>query len=287
MKRTFLLLCIIASVLIYAEPWHNELNAGLNLSFNNYSDNWAGEEVSNMVWSISANGLAEKQLSSMFHIKNTMKLSFGQTSNRDTSGWSDPLKSSDVIEMESILRATMGWFADPFAGLRIESQFLDSRDTTEAAYINPSRISESFGLARMLYKTEKTEISMRFGGTVRQGIDYMAVDSSGNRAVELINDGGLELTADCNTPMLSDRVSYTGKLTLYKALFNSNADALAGTPAENNWKAIDVYLDNIFSAKITDYIDVRLNVQMLYDKEIDNGLRHKENLSLGVNYRFL
>lgn len=287
MKRIVIGVFMAIAIVLFAEDWNNELTAGLNLSFNNYSDNWAGEEASNIVWSASLNGLAEKQLSSMFNLRNTLKMSFGQTSNRDTAGWQSPMKSSDIIDIESILRVTLGWFADPFAGLRMESHFTDTRDTASTAFVNPTRITESFGLARVLYKTEKTELSMRMGGAIRQSIDYMAVDSAGSRMTDIVSDGGVELTAECNMPLLGSRVQYTGKFTLYKALFNSNAEALSGTSSADDWKAVDMYNDNIFTAKITDYIDINLNVQMLYDREIDSGLMHKGNLILGINYRFL
>ena len=53
-------------------------------------------------------------------------------------------------------------------------------------------------------------------------------------------------------------------------------------------EAIEYFkIENILSAKITDFININMNVQILYDKEIIDDIRHKENLSIGINYRFL
>ena len=290
MKRGVTLFLIIAlAIIVNAEAWHNELTAGVNINLDNYSDNWAGTEVSNIAWVFNINAIAEKQVTKIFNTKNTAKLSLGQTMNKDnvTDTWMDPNKSTDIIDIESIERLTMGWFADPFAGVRMESSFIDGSDTAQTFYVNPIRLTESFGIARILFKSENSQLSVRGGAAIRQLIDYSAADSLGDLYTDIINDGGIELIGDYNTPLLDGAVLYTAKVTLYKALFNSQSDILAGTPQENNWKAVDVYFDNILSAKITDFININMNVQILYDKEIIDDIRHKENLSIGINYRFL
>jgi len=84
---------------------------------------------------------------------------------------------------------------------------------------------------------------------------------------------------------LSETLSYTSKLSLYKALFFSGSDEVEGTPQENYWKAIDVNWENRLSAAVSKYVTVSLYTQLIYDKEIDRRGRFKETLSLGITYK--
>jgi hypothetical protein len=74
---------------------------------------------------------------------------------------------------------------------------------------------------------------------------------------------------------------------VFKALFYSEADALEGLPNEDDWKAPDVNWENIFTANITSLIMVNLYVQLLYDKEIDPGVRIKQTLALGFTFKLV
>jgi cytochrome c oxidase assembly protein Cox11 len=50
---------------------------------------------------------------------------------------------------------------------------------------------------------------------------------------------------------------------------------------------VDIKWDNIFSAKISKYIDVNLNVKLFYDKDISEDRQLKQSLALGLTYTFL
>lgn len=285
MKNALFVISIILAVIVSAEPWSKSLNANLTLTQNAYSNNWAGTEPGLINWVFNANGLAEKQLSTKINNKNTLKLSFGQTINQikeidvinnDTSLiWSAPIKSTDLIDFESMLRFTLGVLVDPFIAGRVESQFLDNRDTVNRIF-NPVKLTESFGIARTLAKKDKLEWNARLGAGLRQNYDQFL--PIGNRTT---NDGGLEFITDFKTPLAQERITYTSNLKLFQTLFRS------GIPADDNWKTADMNWENIFTASITKYLMVNLYTQLLYDKEIDTGLRIKETLSLGLTYKFV
>jgi len=152
-------------------------------------------------------------------------------------------------------------------------------------YINPKKITESGGISRQFYKTEKNEILSRLGFALRQIITEDISDTASRRTeINSTNDGGIESVTDVKLA-LSDKISYTSKLSLYKALFYSKSDELKGTSEENYWKEVDLNWENTVSVSIAKYVTVSLYTQLLYDKEIDKKGRFKETLSLGLTYK--
>jgi hypothetical protein len=267
------------------------MDASLMLTQNSYSDNWVGGEAGSISWAFNLNGLAEKQLSPKMHNKNTLKLSFGQTHSQsvETKEWAKPVKSTDLIDFESVLRFTLGAFVDPFVSFRFESQFLDQSDPTKDRMFNPMTFTESAGIAKIFIQEEKRELSTRLGFGLRQHTnrDVLIDPVNDIRETQSSNDGGILSVTDFKTPLAQESILFTSKLTLYKALFYSEEDALKGLPNEDYWKEVDVNWENIFSASITKYLMVNLYTQLLYDKEIDLAGRFKETLSLGLTYKFI
>jgi hypothetical protein len=274
-----------------SEPWDASVDANLTVTQNAYSDNWEGGEVGSIAWAFTSNSHAQRQFRPTLHTKNTLKLAFGQTHSQDkeTKDWAHPVKSTDLIDFETVLRFTFGWFVDPFAAGRVKTQFLDQRDPEEDKFINPVLITESLGVARVLLKEEDREWTARIGGAFRQHIDSNAlVDSlAGTRESQTTTDGGFQLDSEFVTPLAGDRLSFSSKLTVYKAIFFSESDEVEGQFNEDYWKAPDVDWENIFTASITKYLMVNLYINLLYDKEIDVGGRLKETLSVGLTYKFI
>ncbi len=270
--------------------WETSIDANLTLTQNAYSKNWTGGETGALSWALTANALAKRQIVDWLHTKNTAKLAFGQTysQNKETKIWSKPIKSVDIIDLESIFRFTLNGFVDPFAGAKIESQFTDSRDTGTTVYINPFTFTESFGIAKILIKKNKTEWSIRLGPGFRQYLDRNAHDTLTNtRKTSFTNDGGILFASDFFTPLLNDRITFNSKLSLFQALFYSEANSLIGQPNQDYWKSLDTKWENVFTAGITDYLNVNLTVELLYDRELDPGIRLKEVLALGLSYKFI
>jgi hypothetical protein len=281
MKKTVILLVlsIVLNSLLIAEEWEKSGTISLNVNQNSYSDNWVGDEISNFNWALNLNATFQKQLSNSIHNKNTVKLAFGQTHNqqRNDAGekyWEKPSKSTDLIDLESMFRFTMGWFADPFAAVRFESQFLDS-GYDESKMINPINLTESIGLARQLIKEDKRELTTRLGAAFKQfqdsRIDGM-IDAT---------DGGLEFVTEFFTPLMNDMVQFNSKLYLYQALFYSEEDS----DPDDNWKAMDMNWENILSAKLIGLVNINFYMQLLYDKQFVDEFRIKQTLGLGLSYQ--
>lgn len=273
---------------LLAEGWEKSLDFSLNLTQNSYSDNWAGGEAGSFNWMANLNSSANKQLTPKLHSKNTLKLAFGQThqQDKDTKEWMKPFKSTDLFDFESVLRFTLNVWVDPYLAGRLESQFLDASVDQIKRYFNPIKISESAGIARVFYKKETSEFMSRLGLGLRQHINREITDTLQEKTdVKTSNDGGIESVTDLKVGLASGKISYTSKLTLFKAIFYSKSDELVGLPEENYWKWVDVNWENMFSSSITKYLTVNLYVQFLYDKEVDKKGRLKETLALGLTYK--
>ena len=253
-----------------------------------YSDSWTGGEAGSVNWASNLNAIAEKQLSSKFHFKSTLKLSFGQTITQDsTKEWSDPQKSTDLIDWENVGRLTLNSFVDPYAAFRVESQFYDGSVIAKKRYLSPILITESAGFAKKVYNKNNKEIITRLGFALRQLKKTVILDTLLLTTTDsTLTDGGLESVSDA-TFKFNDKLSYSGKLTLYKAFFFSKSDEVKGTVYEDDWKAIDINWENILNAQVSKVITVNFYAQLLYDKEISKKGRFKETVAIGFVYKFM
>jgi hypothetical protein len=270
-----------------AESWKKQMDLNLTLTQNSYSDNWTGGEAGNVSWVANANSGFEKKHSEKLTSKTTIKFAFGQTHTQDkeTKDWAKPEKSTDLIDIETLARFTLQTWVDPYLALRFESQFLDNSYPRIKRYVNPKKITESIGVSRQFYKTEKNEILFRLGLALRQIITEDIADTAQKKTeINSTNDGGIESVTDVQLS-LSDKISYTSKLSLYKAFLYSKSDELKGMPKEDYWKEIDANWENTVSVSVAKYVAVSFYAQLLYDKEVDKKGRFKESLSLGLTYK--
>ncbi len=271
----------------FADPWKKSMDLSLTATQNSHSDNWTGGEAGNVSWVTLANFVFEKKLSEVLNAKTTAKFAFGQTHSQDqeTKKWAKPTKSTDLVDIETLTRFTLKTWVDPYLAFRFESQFLDASVPQIKRYINPIKLTESVGISKTFYKTGKNEILSRLGFGLRQIITEDITDTVMKKTqTSSTNDGGIESVSDVRLT-LSDKISYTSKLSLYKALFFSESDKFKGTSEEDYWKEVDINWENSISVSITKYIIVSFFTQLLYDKEIHKKGRFKQTLSLGLTYK--
>jgi hypothetical protein len=267
--------------------WSKSMDLNFTMTENSYSDSWTGGEAGNVSWVSNANGIFEKQISPIFKFKNTTKLAFGQTHVQDktTKQWAKPAKSTDLIDIENLGLFTLNTFIDPYAALRLETEFYDGSVSSIRRYFSPAKITESAGGARVLYKADKNELLTRLGFAVRQIITSEVSDTlAKDTKTRTTNDGGIESVTDFKY-ILSKNLDFTSKLSLYKALFYSKANEFKGTARANYWKMVDISWENNISASVAKFVTVSLYMQLLYDKEISLKGRFKQTLALGLTYK--
>jgi hypothetical protein len=273
---------------LHSEPWAAAVAGNLTLTQNMYSNNWAGGESGSIAWAASMDARIEKQLSSTFHEKNELRLAYGQTYNQDaeTNEWSDAVTSTDLIDFESIVRLTLGAFVDPYGSGRIETQFIDDTDPDNDRWINPVLFTESIGAAKVFVKDDTREFTSRLGIAMRQNVNRDVLDSLTRvRETQTTNDAGFIFYTDLAAPIAAERLTYIGKLSVYKALYFSESSMLEGLPNQDYWKYPDINWENSLVAQITSLVMVNLYVQLLYDREIDSGMRFKETVALGLTLK--
>lgn len=267
--------------------WNRSLEANLGMTQAQYSDNWTGGAASGIAWVGTINALAEKQLTPSLHWKNTLKIGFGQTHNQQlaTKHWLSPLKSTDQIDLETLFRLTRGWAVDPFVSGRLETQFLDQADPNNYKLFHPMKLSETVGAARTLYELDKTVWNARLGVGLRQLMQRDYFDGTDTLASFVTNDGGFQFDSDFTMPV-NGILTFKSKLTMFQALFNSQADKLKGLPNEDYWQGVDINWDNTLTGQLTSWLSMNLNLQLIYDKEVDLAGQFKETLSLGLTYMY-
>lgn len=307
--------------------WYPSLEAGITMTQSSYSDNWRGGDKGSVVWTALAQGGLENQLHPKANWNNSLKLAFGQTHQQQervgthNRYWSSPIKSTDLLDFESLVRFTLGGYVDPFFGVRAESQFLDAADADgRVLKFNPWRFKESAGIARKWVDEKDRNYQSRLGFTFRQGLRRYHANPAPDQTTksEMTNDGGFEFVTDAKTSVLSKRVAWTSKLTLYQPVFYSGKATLqdAGLPTLAAYAMkLDADFENLFTSQITKILSVQLYTRWLYD-QFDNSVKpvfkdlndpavvegegrvlrnaavrkagqFKQTLGIGLTYRFL
>ncbi len=287
-KRLILVLAaaIMIGFSLNAEPWKVSSDINVSVNQSNYSDNWAGSEVSALSWTATSNSSIEKQLSRMLNSKTTLKLSFGQTHQQALNSigekyWIKPVKSSDKIDLESVLKIDIGFYLDPFASARWESQFLDQSDPQSTITFNPSLFTEAVGVSRTFIKNESDNLSARLGAAFRQFVNRDVYNNdTGSLETINTNDGGVELVGMYEKLMIKHDAKLNSKLVLYQALINSDSDNL-----NSDWKALDLTWENSISTQVWKAISLNLYVELKYEKEEDQDPQYKQTMGLGISYR--
>jgi hypothetical protein len=286
---TVLIIAVVAGRSFGAEkgPWLIDVDANVTLAQNAYSESWIGSERGAVSWASKLLFVAEKQVTSRFNHRNTLKLEFGQTkTQRDNRSWEEMAKSTDLIDFESLQRFSVNGMYKPFMALRCISQFLDETDSTDSHYGNPLDVFESFGLSRALVANDLTTWDARFGGAVHQAVNrYYRGGTSGGSSVKTVNDAGLSLVTELKASWRDGLLDYNGQLTVFEALVSSEEDSenSGGTPF---WRYPDINWENILSINLSKYIMLNFNAQLLFDREKHPNARIKEVLAIGLTYKF-
>lgn len=335
-----LLLSVVSAETAFADgpqpsepgPWKLGASLGLNVTQSAYSNNWHGGEDGSFAWAALGSFTAERQFTSTFNLTNKLAANYGQTAEQieDPADprrkvWDSPEESSDDIILESVGRFTLSGVLDPFLSLRAETEFIDGSSSIGRIPFNPIEVKEGVGVARMIMKTDTSEVLTRLGFAFRETFAQSFIDPVTKDKVRFTaTDGGIDWQTSIKHPVLKRRVLYVATLIVYKPLFYSNSDELKefdaladsaaaaqGTthgPVADFWKQAEVDLRSVFTTQVTKALSVNLVVQFVYDKfdesanvdptlpfdvlnaEIDENVRKagqfKETLGLGLSVKF-
>ncbi|MBD3421675.1 MAG: DUF3078 domain-containing protein [Chitinivibrionales bacterium] len=286
-KTVALAVCVVAFATAQDNTWRIDIDWNLTSTLNAYNDAWEGGEVGTFTWTTQLNASAQKQLAKMILNKNVLKLAFGQSASEgDSTGWSAPKKTTDLIDFESVFQFTLGILIDPFVSVRVVSQFYDVGLNSDYPVVNPVDLTESFGVARDIVKDETTSWNARIGGAVHQYINRMGVNPEGDK---VLNDAGLEFVTDFKTTLREGWIEFNSNFKLYQALLpweDEERDVVEDGQLVYPYLYPDITWQNILTVNITKYIMLSLTDEIRYDREKNKGGQNKFTTALGITYKF-
>ncbi|MFQ5605125.1 MAG: DUF3078 domain-containing protein [bacterium] len=242
--------------------WKNEIIGNLNLTQASFS-NWEQGGENSFAWQVK---LATKFTLEQenYDWSNTGKFVFGFAKVGDA----EARKSADEINLESVYTRKLSKFLNPFLAVTAKSQFVagfeyfdDNTKNKISKFLDPGYFTQSFGLGYAPNSTFKT----RLGAMVKETVTDIFPEES---KVE----GGISSVTDFNANF-EENVLFTSKLNLF-----SNLKA---------FNRIDVLWENNLILKVTKYINVQVNVDILYDRDISSRRQVKQVLAVGFTYAFL
>jgi len=253
--------------------WQKALVSNLNLTQTQF-DNWTQGGEDAFAWQLNVNGKAVND-QEKYKWDNSGKISYGQTKLADFVA----RKSVDEIRLESVFTYLLGVYVNPYVAASGETQFTRGYEYTEdskiavSTFLDPGYFSQSAGLGYEPAKEFKTRLGFAIRETITSDFPVPYADDPETEEVEKTKvEPGLESVTDFSKTLIGN-ILLTSKLEFFY-----NFDA---------FDEIDVRWDNVFSAKISKYIDVNFNIKLLYDRDSSEKRQIKQALAVGLTYTFL
>jgi len=280
MRRSLCLAFLLPAALLAQEAakppelgWKHSAVAGLTATQVTFTD-WAQGGDNALAYALSIDGKSTLEEQTIGWA-NACKFAFGQTRLGDQG----LRKTDDRIDLESVLTYKLGGNVKPYAAATLKSQFAkgftydaDGVKTAVSKFFDPAYLTQSVGA---LYQPAP-EVKTRLGVGLREVLtsDFpVYADDPATLAVEKTRvDGGLESVTDLEWH-LEDNLLLTAKLELFAPL-----KTLDQIVARNEY---------LLAAKVSKYVTVNLNVQLINERRTTPRTQVKETLALGVSYTLL
>jgi len=287
-----------------AKKWETKLKVSATMTLSAFSENWDGGESSNLAWASKLESRANRQFTPKIRWENIAKLEFGQakTKDKDAEVWSVPEKTTDLIDLETILKLTLPGFAAPFLSVRFISQFKDgivdkSIAGSDFPGFNPLTAQITMGISAEIIKKDKATLQSRLGLGNRNSINRFGGTHSNPAYAEdttkpvleyyrtIDSDFGAELITELNIEKIKGIVDFNSKLTIYEAIISSEAEDLEeladDNPRKNWWRHPDVNWENTLDIRLLKFVTLNVTYQLLYDIEISTEIRQRQILAAG------
>jgi hypothetical protein len=253
--------------------WKNQVVASLNMTQAQF-DNWSQGGENTLAWQLNLNSsFALDQMG--FNWTTTGKLSYGQAKIGDL----DARKSADELQIESVYLYKLGDYVNPYVSGLLQTQitkgyqYVDEDRFPISNFFDPGYITLSAGVAYEPTPFLKTRLGAATKTTITKDYAVGLTDNPETASIEKTDtEFGMLSVTELRKP-LAENILLTSKLDLF-----SNLEGL---------KEIDVRWDTILSAKVSRFVDVNLNIELLYDNNVSSKRQLKQLLALGLSYTFL
>ncbi len=203
---------------------------------------------------------------------NSYKFGFGQARLGDQG----IRKTDDRIDLESMLTYKMSETLNPYAAATMKTQFAPGYkysgtgvETQVSQFFDPAFLTQSAGVVYQPGAAFKTRFGLALREVLSSKFGYADDPETLTEIEHSSVNGGLESVSEL-TLTLDDQVSFSSKLEMFSA-----------------FKKIDqviVRSDNTLAAKVSKYITVMLNVQLLNERAVSPRTQIKETLAMGLSY---
>lgn len=294
MRKAFVMVVILFAVNASAQPadtakvkktWIHNLVGGLNLTQVSFNDNWSQGGENALAYAISLNGKSANELPKTGWTT-SYKLAFGQTK----LGSQGVRKTEDKIDLESNLTYKVGTYINPYIAATLKTQFANGFDYATkdprtgkfvqvSKFLDPGYLTQSVGLGYQPIPQIKTRLGAALREIITSDFNAYADDPATPAVVEKTKvEGGLESVTEVAWQMHSNLL-FTGKVELFDAF--------------KNFDIIIMRSDNTFAAKVSKYVTVNFNVQLLREQNLpvaprrSGKIQAKQTLAVGLSYAFL
>ncbi len=277
MKKIIPIIIFIFAISIYAqtdtakvETWTGSGTAGLNINQVAFSD-WSQGGDNTFAWTIFGNFSASYN-SEPWNLKNSLKIAYGRTK----LGNADFRTNDNELYLESVLSYDVGWLVDPYFSNTVRTSVSNGYDykvtptVQTAAFFDPGYVTQSLGFSYNKSKIVTTRLGLALQETFTNKFRQYSDDPDTQNKIEAFKlDTGLESVTEANLN-LDTNILFNSKLRLFTRF--------------NSLDVWDVRWDNTITAKVNSYLNVNLNVLVIYQKDQSPKTQLKEGLQLGLTY---
>lgn len=267
------------------KPWTHNLVGGLNLTQVSFNDSWSQGGENALAYAISLNGKSVNEQPKT-NWATSYKFAFGQTK----LGSQGVRKTDDKIDVESILTYKLGAYINPYVAATLKTQFANGFDYATkdprtgkfvqvSKFLDPGYLTQSAGLGYQPIPQIKTRLGAALREVMTSDFNAYADDPATKSIVEKTKvEGGLESVTEVAWQLQSNLL-FTGKVELFDAF--------------KNFDIIIMRSDNTLAAKVSKYVTVNFNVQLLKEQNLpvsprrSGKIQAKQTLAVGLSYSFL
>jgi len=279
MKKGILLFLILSITTLYSQEevdstlgkWVPSLIASANLSqvaFNNWSK--GGEN--SIAYSFGVDWNMEFKSESKWTFKNQLKGDWGQSQTGDEIS---KVTSNNAFN-ETVFMFDLGWFVEPYASNLIRTPITAGYDyetvpeSQIVGFFDPGYVTQSIGFAYEKSEIIQTRLGFAFEESFADKFALDYTDDSETDEIEKFKfEEGIESITDVKYEIF-ENVLYKGKLRFF-----------SGFKRLNVW---DVAMDNTFTAKVNDWLNVNIKYFVVYKASETLRTQTQEAIQIGVVY---
>ncbi|HLX12143.1 MAG TPA: DUF3078 domain-containing protein [Bacteroidota bacterium] len=250
--------------------WKHSLVAGLNLTQVSYTD-WVAGGQNALAYTVVINGRSIYN-GPTYNWDNIYNFAFGQTRLGDQG----LRKTDDKIDLGTTLTYKVGSLFNPYANATLKSQFstgylyaTPTGDSAVSKFFDPAFVTQSVGVGYQPI----AEVKLRLGAALREiftsQYTFYASDPPPAAPQSTRVDGGTEFDWDIAWN-LDEHLLFSSSFQYFSPFKDPGQIVVRG--------------DNTLSAKVSKYVVVSLNVQLISEPRILPQTQYKESLALGLNY---